>query len=277
VLGERNFRLFFTGYITSLVGSAMVPVALTFAVLDQGDGTAAVGYVLGAETVPLVALLLLGGVVGDRFPRRVSMLGADLIRFASEGLLAVLLLTGSAPLWIVMVLAAVLGAGQAFFNPAMTGLMPEMVSAGRLQSANALRGVASSIGQVLGPGLAGIIVAIGGAGWAIAIDSATYAVSAACLLRLDIPPRPRPGRPRCWPSSPEDGTSSAPAPGYGSSWPSSPPSTRSVSPPSWFSAPAPPATASAVPGPGGSSWPPSAPAASSAGSSPCARTPADPW
>ena len=118
------------------------------------------------------------------------MLGADLARFASEGLLAVLLLTGSAPLWIVMVLAAVLGAGQAFFNPAMTGLMPEMVSAERLQSANALRGVASSTGQVLGPGLAGIIVAAAGAGWAIAIDSATYAVSAACLLRLTIPPRP---------------------------------------------------------------------------------------
>ena len=190
VLGERNFRLFFTGYITSLAGSAMVPVALTFAVLDQGEGTAAVGYVLGAETVPLVALLLLGGVVADRVPRRASMLGADLARFASEGLLAVLLLTGSAPLWIVMVLAAVLGAGQAFFNPAMTGLMPEMVSAERLQSANALRGVASSTGQVLGPGLAGIIVAAAGAGWAIAIDSATYAVSAACLLRLTIPPRP---------------------------------------------------------------------------------------
>ena len=80
VLGERNFRLFFTGYIASLVGSAMVPVALTFAVLDQGDGTAAVGYVLGAETVPLVVLLLLGGVVADRAPRRVAMVGADVVR-----------------------------------------------------------------------------------------------------------------------------------------------------------------------------------------------------
>jgi MFS family permease len=193
-LGERNFRLFFTGYVTSLVGSAMVPVALTFAVLDQGDGTAAVGYVLGAETVPLVALLLLGGVVADRVPRRASMLGADLARFSSEGLLAVLLLTGSPPLWIVLVLAGILGAGQAFFNPAMTGLMPEMVSPERLQAANALRGVAGSAGQVLGPGLAGIIVAAGGPGWAIAIDSATYAVSAACLLRLNIPARP-PARP----------------------------------------------------------------------------------
>lgn len=189
VLRERNFRLFFTGYTTSLLGAAMVPVALTFAVLDQGHGTADVGYVLAAETVPLVALLLLGGVVADRFPRRASMLGADLVRFVSEGVLAVLLLTGTPPLWAFMVLAGVLGAGQAFFNPAMTGLMPEMVSAERLQQANGLRGIATSAGQVVGPSVAGIIVAAGGTGWAIAIDSVTYAVSAACLLRLDIPRR----------------------------------------------------------------------------------------
>ena len=190
VLGERNFRLFFTGYATSLFGAAMVPVALTFAVLNQGYGATDVGYVLAAETVPLVGLLLIGGVVADRFPRRASMLGADLVRFGSEGLLAVLLLTGSPRLWMFMVLAGVLGAGQAFFNPAMTGLMPEMVSSERLQAANGLRGVASSTGQILGPSVAGIIVAAGGAGWAIAIDSATYGVSAACLWRLAIPPRP---------------------------------------------------------------------------------------
>ena len=194
MLGERNFRLFFAGYVTSLAGSAMVPVALTFAVLDQGDGTDAVGYVLGAETVPLVALLLLGGVIADRVPRRALMLGADLARFASEAVLAALLLAGSAPLWTMMLLAGVLGAGQAFFNPAMTGLMPEMVSPDRLQQANALRGVATSSGQVIGPAVAGVIVAVGGAGWAIAVDAASYAVSAACLLRLSIPARP-PGQP----------------------------------------------------------------------------------
>jgi predicted MFS family arabinose efflux permease len=190
VLRERNFRLFFTGYSTSLFGAAMVPLALTFAVLNQGYGASDVGYVLAAETVPLIVLLLVGGVVADRFPRRASMLGADLVRFGSEGLLAVLLFTGSPRLWVFLVLAAVLGAGQAFFNPAMTGLMPELVSSEHLQAANGLRGIASSAGQILGPSVAGIIVASGGAGWAIAIDSATYAVSAACLWHLVVPPRP---------------------------------------------------------------------------------------
>jgi MFS family permease len=189
VLRERNFRLFFSGYAISLFGSSMVPVALSFAVLNEGRGADAIGYVLAAETVPLVALLLLGGVIADRFSRRLTMLGADLVRFASEGTLAILLLVGRPPLWAFMALAAVLGAGQAFFNPAMTGLLPDMVSRERLQQANALRGIANSTGAVLGPSLAGVIVALGGAGWAIAIDAATYAVSAACLWRLAIPRR----------------------------------------------------------------------------------------
>ncbi len=189
VLTERNFRLFFSGYATSLFGSRMVPVALTFAVLNEGHGVAAVGYVLGVEDVPLVALLLIGGAIADRFSRRFTMLGADLARFASEGTLAALILVGRPPLWAFMVLAGVLGAGQAFFNPAMTGLMPEMVSRERLQQANALRGIANSTGMILGPSLAGVIVAVGGAGWAIAIDAATYAVSAACLWTLAIPPK----------------------------------------------------------------------------------------
>lgn len=194
VLSERNFRLFFSGYATSLFGSGMVPVALSFAVLNQGHGASGVGYVLAAEEVPLVALLLLGGAVADRLSRRATMLGADVLRFVSEGTLAALLLTGRPPLFVFMVLAGMLGVGQAFFNPAMTGLLPEMVSPERLQQANALRGIASSTGLVLGPSLAGVIVAVGGAGWAIAIDAVTYAISAGCLWSLAIPPRPARGR-----------------------------------------------------------------------------------
>jgi predicted MFS family arabinose efflux permease len=194
VLAERNFRLFFTGYATSLVGAAMVPVALTFAVLEKGRSAADVGYVLGAETVPLVVLLLVGGVVADRFSRQTMMIGADVARCASELLLAALVLAGSPALWVFMVLAGVIGAGQAFFNPALTGLLPLAVSPGRLQQANAMRGVATSTAQIVGPAAAGLIVAAGGAGWAIAIDGATYAVSALCLARLHLPAQAPPKR-----------------------------------------------------------------------------------
>jgi MFS family permease len=170
VLAERNFRLFIAGYATSLIGSAMVPVALTFAVLQEGRGAADIGFVLAAEAIPLVCLVLIGGVIADRLSRRIVMIG-DGVRSASELLLAALLLTGSPPLWVFLVLAAVLGAGQAFFNPALTGLLRLVSSSGRLQQANALSGVATSAALIAGPALAGLIVATGGAGWAIAIDN----------------------------------------------------------------------------------------------------------
>jgi MFS family permease len=278
VLSERNFRLFFTGYMASLVGSAMVPVALTFAVLDQGDGTARCRLRTRSRHDSARS-----AAAARRRGRRplspqsidLSMLGADIVRFISEAVLAVLLLVSSPPLWALMVLAGVLGAGLAFFSPAMTGLMPEIVSAARLQQANALRGIATSTGQIVGPSLAGIIVAAGGAGRAIAIDSATFAVSAACLLRLQIPARPDHGRSSLlsqltagWRAS------SVPARGCGSSSPSSPRSTPFASLRSWCSAPSSHATVSAAPGRGGRSSPCSAPGASSADSSPCASNPA---
>lgn len=187
VLAERDFRLFFTGYLTSFFGSQMVPVAVTFAVLNNGGTAADVGYVLAAETVPLVVFLLVGGVIADRLPRRVVMIGADLLRAVSQGTLAVLLLTGHPALWEFMVLLAFTGAGQAFFSPAMTGLIPQVASAARLQQANALNGLAQSAGTVVGPATGGVLVATVGPGWAIAVDAATYLVSAYCLARVRVP------------------------------------------------------------------------------------------
>jgi len=186
-LGERGFRLFITGYATSVFGSAMTPVAVTFAVLDAGGGAADVGYVLAAETIPLVVFLLAGGVVADRFSRRAVMLASDLSQAASQLSLAVLVLTGRPALSEFMVLLAVLGAGLAVSGPAMTGLIPEVVSAGRLQPANALVGLAESLGSIGGPAVAGVIVALANPGWAILADALTYLVSAWCLGRLQVP------------------------------------------------------------------------------------------
>lgn len=191
VLAERDFRLFFTGYLVSLAGSAMVPVALTFAIFEQGGGPGTVGLVLSAETAVLVALLLAGGVMADRLERRRVMIWADVIRCVAQLVLAGLLATGHAGLPALMGLAAVLGAGQAFFGPAIVGLVPQVASAARLQDANALLGVAKSVGQVGGPALAGLVVAAGGAPWAILLDALSYAVGAACLARLALPPHAR--------------------------------------------------------------------------------------
>jgi hypothetical protein len=186
-LRERNFRLLYMGQAVSLLGDGMVPVALAFAVIEVDGSPSALGIVLAARLVPTVALLLAGGVIADRLPRRGVMLVADLVRMLSHGAIAVLLIGDAAHVWSLAVLAAVNGAGTAFFAPASTGLLPMLVRADLLQQANALRGLAQSAGMVAGPAVAGVLVASAGAGVALAVDAGTFAVSAAFLLALRVP------------------------------------------------------------------------------------------
>jgi MFS family permease len=164
----------------------MAPVAVAFAVLAHGNASD-VGYVLAAGTVPLVVLLLVGGVVADRISRRRLMLLADALRTAAEAALGLWVLLGTPPLWGFMTLAAVMGVGQAFFSPAMTGIVPQLLSADMLQQGNALNGISTSSGGVVGPAIAGVIVAAASPGWAILADAITYLASviSLALIRID--------------------------------------------------------------------------------------------
>jgi MFS family permease len=173
----------------SVLGDRMVAVALAFAVLEVGGSPSQVGLVLAAATVPLVASVLVGGVVADRLSRRTVMVAADLLRVATQGAMAAVLIAGVAEVWMLAAFAAVTGIGTGLFNPASTGLLPELVSPAHLQPANALRSSAVSAGEILGPIMAGVLVATAGAGVAIAVDAATFAASAACLVALRLPAR----------------------------------------------------------------------------------------
>ena len=172
-----------------MLGDRMAVVALAFAVLEIGGSTSEVGLVLAAGAFPLVATVLAGGVVADRASRRAVMVAADLVRVASQGAMAALLIAGVAEVWMLALVAGVTGAATGFFSPASTGLLPEVVLAEQLQPANGLRASAVSTGEILGPVLGGVLVAAAGAGWAIAIDALTFAVSAACLAMLRVPTR----------------------------------------------------------------------------------------
>jgi predicted MFS family arabinose efflux permease len=190
-LRERDFRLLFVGQATSWLGTGMVGVALAFAVLDVTHSASDLGIVLAARALPNVVFLLAGGVFADRLPRRAVMIAADLVRLGSQGLLAGLLIGGVARLWELILLVTIGGAATAFFTPAITGLVTETVSAERLQQANALRSVSASLGTVLGPSIAGVLVASAGPGWALAVDAGTFGVSAWYLARLRLPPGER--------------------------------------------------------------------------------------
>jgi MFS family permease len=186
LLRERNFRLFLVGYTTSMIGTGVVPVALSFALLKDGRSVQDVGYAFAAQTVPLVVLLLIGGVAADR-SRKAVMVSADLARCASEAVLATLFIVSTPSLYVVMGLASVLGIGQAFSSPALSGLMPQLTSSSNLHQANAIKAAAASAGQLVGPALAGVVIAVANPGWALCIDGVSYAISAMCIVLLRMP------------------------------------------------------------------------------------------
>ena len=185
-LREREFRLLFTGQLISLLGDSFTSVALAFAVLAIGSPTA-LGAVFAAKSVPLVAFLLVGGVFADRLPRRLVMLTADVVRMGCQAGTATLVLTHTARVWEIAVIQGVSGIATAFFNPASTGLTPMTVSDERLQQANALRGISMSASGLVGLTLGGAVVAAAGPGWALAVDSASFAASAFFLAQLRLP------------------------------------------------------------------------------------------
>ncbi len=187
VLREPNYRRLFLGRTASLIGDGMAPIALAFAVLDLTGSATDLGIVLAAHGIVITALVLAGGVVADRVSPRVAMLGADFTRAVSTAAMAALLLTGVAEIWQLAVLYAIDGAATAFFNPASNAIVPQIVPGQRLQEANALLSVSRNAGKVVGPALAGVLLALGSPGSALAVDAVTFAASAFCLLGVRAP------------------------------------------------------------------------------------------
>jgi MFS family permease len=186
-LAEREFRLLFAGRTISLFGSAFAPIALAFAVITLTGSPSDLGLVLSAYMLAHLVFLLAGGVWADRLPRHLVMVTSDLLSGASQIAAAVLLLAGVAQTWHLILLAAIRGGASAFFMPASTGLVPQIVSAPRLQQANALLSLSRNSTRIAGVALAGILVATVGAGWALALDGATYGLGAVFVGMLRLP------------------------------------------------------------------------------------------
>src|SRR5215210_889115 len=190
-LAQREFRLLFTGQLVSLLGSAVAPIALAFAVLDLTGSASDLGFVLAAGWVPQLLLVLFGGVFADRLPRHLVMVGSNLRSAAAQGSIALLLVTHHAELWQLIALQVVRGVATSFFFPASQGLVPQTVSPPQLQQANALLGLTRNTTGILGSALGGVLVALVGPGWAIAFDAATYAASALILAGMRLPRKER--------------------------------------------------------------------------------------
>ena len=182
----RAFRLLLAGRLADNLAHAIAPIALAFAVLDLGGTPSQLGLVLACRAVPTVLLVLLGGVIADRLPRHLVLVVANLVGAGTQALGAVLLLSGSAEIWMLAAIEVVNGSASAFLFPAASGLTPQTVPATHLQPANALLRLMHNGAFITGAAGGGLLVAAAGSGWAFAVDALLYLAGAALLSRLPI-------------------------------------------------------------------------------------------
>ncbi|GAB3489348.1 MFS transporter [Nocardiopsis coralliicola] len=199
-LRHGAFRALAAGRTLLYFGNGLATVALAFAVLDATGSLAQLGLVVAARTLANVVLLLAGGVLADRMPRGLLLCGASGLAALAQGLLAALLLTGTATLPLMLVLAMVNGAAAAANLPAAAALVPQTVPAGMLRQANALARIGMEGGRLTGMSVGTLLVAFVGASGAIAVDAAAFVLGGACFAFVRVPaPRAAASRP---PSNP---------------------------------------------------------------------------
>ena len=189
-LAEGDYALLTAGSLISLLGDGFFYVALAWKVYEISNVPTALSVVGLAWTLPLVLFVLLGGVFSDRYDRRWLMVGADLVRAAAIAVLGLLSVWGILELWHVVALIAFVGLGDAFFNPASTAIVPDLLPDDQLPRANALMALLRPLMvRLIGPALGGFIVAGVGSGPAFLLDAASFVASAAAVLAITARPR----------------------------------------------------------------------------------------
>ncbi|HWS35713.1 MAG TPA: MFS transporter [Actinoplanes sp.] len=179
-----HFGWFLTGRTVDMFGSSMTTVALSLAVLQASGRAVDLGIVLAATMVPMLVLMLAGGVLADRMSRRLLLIAANTVSAAAIGAVAILLLTGGYRLPLIAVLSLVSGAAGAFASPALRGIVPELVADADLPRANALLAGSGHAVRIIAPTVAGLLTATAGGGWALVVDAGSYLLAALFFLRL---------------------------------------------------------------------------------------------
>ena len=191
-LRQRDFALLAGGSAVSLIGDGFFHVALAWQVYQISNVPTALSFVGMAATLPLVFFLLLGGALADRYDRRRLMIGADLLRGLAIGVMGILSMSGMLELWHVAALMVVVGIGDAFFNPSSTAIVPDLLPEHHLAQANAIAGILRRLTiSIIGPALAGVVIAAFGPGPAFVIDGLTFGVSAVAVLAIRTRPAHR--------------------------------------------------------------------------------------
>ncbi|BDZ49279.1 MFS transporter [Frondihabitans sucicola] len=178
------FRSLFFGRLLSWIGSGLGPVALAFAAIDLGAGATGLGIVVACRSVPNLVLILFGGALADRLPKRTVAVGASVLSAASLAAAAVLLATSSATLPLLGAVAAVNGAGAAFFVPATSAVLREIVGDRLIRDATVLGRVSMNIGLIVGTAVGGGIVQAFSPEIALAVGSLLFTCALAAFAGL---------------------------------------------------------------------------------------------
>jgi MFS family permease len=188
-LAHRDYRLLAGGMSVSLLGDGLFLVALAWQVYTMSDAPTALATVGIAMTIPTITCLLIGGVVSDRFDRRLVMLTADTVRAFVLAALATLAVAGALMFWELLAIVVVYGAATAFFNPASDALVPQLLPADALAQANSLDQLIRPVAlRLAGPALGGLTVGAIGAGWTFALDAGSFAISVVALFAMSPAP-----------------------------------------------------------------------------------------
>jgi MFS family permease len=193
-LGYRNFQLFFGGQLISLIGTWMQNVAQAWLVYRMTGSSVLLGLVSFSGQIPVFLMAPVGGIVADRFPRRRVVIGTQTAAMLLAFVLAVLTLSGAVRIWHIFVLSALLGVVNAFDVPARQAFFVEMVGREDLINAIALNSSMFNASRVIGPAVAGILVAGIGEGWCFFVNGVSYIAVIAGLLLMALQPR-QPGHP----------------------------------------------------------------------------------
>lgn len=177
----RDFRLLWIGQTVSQIGDAAFVVALGWRAFTLTGKASALGIVLMVETLGLATTLLIGGVLADRYSRKLQMIGSDLSRALVIGGLALVDATGHLGFGVLIVFVAFHGLGSGLFQPAFGGILPLLVEEHTLGSANALVAISRQAAIVVGPAMAGIVYGLAGSSTIFGADAVSFLVSAAFL------------------------------------------------------------------------------------------------
>ena len=171
----------------SNVGNGVSPIALAYGVLSLPNATGKdLSIVMAARFVPLLAFMLFGGVLADRFQRNRLVGGSDMIGSFLAGMSAISLIAGFSSTFLLALMGGLFGILNAIWWPAMSGVLPEILPRDKLQQGNAVIGLMTNFGYIVGTLGGGILVATVGAGWGLLVDAATFFIAGVIVWNLPI-------------------------------------------------------------------------------------------